>query len=282
MVFFLVAVIPFMKTGKILVFENENNTSVKIAARRLWESIIGDLSVNSRDSPIILRVEGGLSNRLRALSGGILTAQDIKKPLVLIWEPSIESETMFEDLFHPFQNYPILHRVLNWTLVGKDLDLPIEDIESVYEAMCSTKSIPVQCLTEHRKCLEVKKKTTKFRKPIFIQAGQYISHTDCLSERYVRNISTILRSLILTDKIYRTSLHLNRMGDVRKRLGLHIRMQTNESAQISGLVPIVSKAHQKTTLSSTELRALQNSNYQSEKEVSAYKYRRGRQLLLLT
>jgi len=163
---------------------------------------------------LVVKVEGGLGNRLRSFAGGWALAAELNMQYVGIWEPDVECSATFYDLFDPIEDL----LVLNFVPWG-DGDVPPGWLE--FDGVATGKRVVLNKLQSEGK-------------NVYIRTQQFP-----LSNLYRYSVDSFARKLhqLLPRKSDLAKIldHVAQQIGATFSMGMHVRMVGNESAYVFGV-----------------------------------------------
>lgn len=251
--------------------ETKRNRDMADVRARFWTNLVSDVPVIYRNRLLILMVRGGLSNRLRVLSSAIVTSVKARRFLIIIWDSTVESKTNFTTFFRENQPFMILQKTLEDLFSIQDKVL-VSDIRNL---ICRTSQTNSYCFPEKesfKRCVKIGKYDQ--HSILFIESCMFVTYKTCSSKSFLGEVSSVLRTLSLKNELKKLVIEDHEQLSPENVLGVHVRVQGNEYAHISGLLPIVEKIRNKQSISAWERNILKDTNTISELHIQKYKERR--------
>lgn len=183
-----------------------------VANREYVRKQIEEKKEPPREKKLIIKVQNGLGNRLRALASAYCIAKATGRKLVVIWEPDMHCGARFEDLFKP-------------TELLKDILILEKELESIFEEVVKYLILENEFVVKNKVIYDYMNTPGSIiddtrPEDIFVVSASVLKskHTDWNKE------NTFLRSLAVQDAIASKVAELEHKYSISTSIGVHIRM----------------------------------------------------------
>lgn len=212
--------------------------------RRLTVNCNGKASYDCNPKIMVLDVQNGLGNRLRALASALEFVFNSRRLLVLVWTPDAHINVTFSQLFDPVvvRNLIVINSTIEWPVNPNDIDgaLANHTVFRISDAHVSHQSMTYISLME--KDISFSRSISHNLNNIPSKNHVYI-RTAYLLQSYrnggpYRLVNTFLQALtpspVVRKLVHRVEQHVGGENAIRQMIGVHIRSRSmrNDNAAV--------------------------------------------------